>query len=414
MSIAPGCWWRTAPPAARRALIAASLGWMLDAMDVLLYSFVLNDIAREFGLSDRASGWLLAAPLAASAGGGVLFGWMADRVGRRRALSASILAYSLATAACGLSRSVPQLAVCRVVLGLGLGGEWATGAALVAETWPDAHRGKALGVMQSAWAIGYAAAAAVYAFVAPSWGWRGVFFAGIAPALVTLWIRTGVEESPLWLAHRREAAKRAAPAAGALWRAVLRRGALVTAMNAAAMFGWWGLFTWIPAYLSRPEAAGGAGLSIVRTSGWIMSMQAGMWLGYVTFGYLADAFGRRPVYVSYLLIAAMLVPLYGGVRDVRWLLLLGPAVAFFGTGYFSGFGAITAEIFPTPIRATAQGLAYNIGRGLSALAPVTVGVVSERAGLGAAFSLTSAAFALAALLWIWLPETKGTRLGLPG
>ena len=172
-------WWRSAPASARRALVAAALGWMLDALDVLLYSFVLNDVRREFGLSDRASGLLIALPLASSAVGGALFGWLADRVGRTRALTASIAVYSVATAACGLAQiGGAARAVCRVVLGLGMGGEWATGAALVAETWPAAHRGKALGVMQSAWAIGYAAAAAVNALVLPVWGWRGVFLRG--------------------------------------------------------------------------------------------------------------------------------------------------------------------------------------------------------------------------------------------
>jgi MFS family permease len=382
---------------------------MLDAMDVLLYSFVLNDVRLEFGISDRESGLLLAAPLAASAVGGAAFGWLADRVGRTRALTASILVYSLATAACGFSQSALQLALCRVVLGLGMGGEWATGAALVAETWPAAHRGKALGVMQSAWALGYAAAAATYAIVQPHWGWRGVFFAGVLPALVTVWIRRSVDESPIWLASRgRREATSGEPTL--LPSGLVRLAALVAAMNAATMFGWWGLFTWIPSYLSRPVADGGAGLSIVRTSAWIVLMQAGMWLGYVTFGYLADVFGRRRVYVTYLLAAALLVPIYGATRDPLVLLALGPAVAFFGTGYFSGFGAVTAEIFPTAVRATAQGITYNLGRGVSALAPVTVGLVAERAGLGAGFSLTSAAFLLAALSWIGIPETRGRSL----
>ena len=156
-----------ATPAARRALIAAALGWMLDAMDVLLYSFVLDEVRREFGIDDRLSGVLLALPLAASAIGGILFGWLADRIGRTRALNASILVYAVATAGCGLATNVWQLAIARLVLGLGMGGEWATGAALVAETWPAEHRGKAMGLMQSAWAIGYALAAAVNAVVLP-------------------------------------------------------------------------------------------------------------------------------------------------------------------------------------------------------------------------------------------------------
>jgi MFS family permease len=381
---------------------------MLDAMDVLLYSFVLNDIRREFGLSDRTSGLLIALPLASSAVGGALFGWLADRIGRTRALTASIAVYSLATAACGAAQSVEQLALFRIALGLGMGGEWATGAALVAETWPAAHRGKALGLMQSAWAIGYAAAAAVNALVLPVWGWRGVFLAGVVPALLTLWIRRSVEESRVWLDGR------AHPVAAGGRRLfdgpLLRLAVVVAAMNAATMFAWWGLFAWIPSYLARPAAEGGAGLSLLRTSTWIILMQAGMWLGYVSYGFLSDRFGRRRTYVTYLLVAAALVPIYGATREPLTLLMLGPFVAFFGTGYFSGFGAVTAEIFPTAVRATAQGVTYNLGRGLSALAPLTVGALAGRYGLGAAFSITSGAFVLAALLWIWIPETKGRAL----
>jgi MFS family permease len=389
--------------------VAASLGWMLDAMDVLLYSFVLDDIRREFALSDRTSGLLIALPLASSAVGGALFGWLADRIGRTRALTGSIAVYSLATAACGLAQSIEQLALFRIILGLGMGGEWATGAALVAETWPAEHRGKALGVMQSAWAVGYAAAAAVTALVLPVWGWRGVFLTGVAPALLTLWIRRSVDESQMWLdgrARRPEARSDRRRVDGGLMRLAL----IVAAMNAATMFAWWGLFTWIPAYLARPVAQGGRGLSVLRSSTWIILMQAGMWLGYVSFGFLSDRFGRRRAYVTYLLVAAVLVPLYGATRDPISLLLLGPFVAFFGTGYFSGFGAVTSEIFPTEVRATAQGVTYNVGRGLSALAPFTVGALAVHYGLGAAFSITSGAFLLAALLWIWIPETRGRSL----
>lgn len=403
-------WWATAGRDARRALLAAAIGWMLDAMDVLIYSFVLNDVRAEFGIDDRASGLLIALPLASSALGGVLFGWIADRVGRTRALMGSIAVYSVATAACGLAQSVTQLAVFRVVLGFGMGGEWATGAALVAETWPAESRGKALGFMQSAWAVGYAAAATLNAIILPRWGWRAVFFAGILPALVTLWIRRSVAEPAIWRDRGRAPRDSGAGLASLFSGDLGRLTWLVAAMNAATMFAWWGLFTWIPSYLGRPLAQGGAGLSIVGTSTWIVLMQVGMWLGYVSFGYIADALGRKKTYVGYLLLAAALVPIYGATRDQTALLVLGPFVAFFGTGYFSGFGAVTAEIFPTRIRATAQGLTYNLGRGVSALAPVTVGALATRWGLGGAFSFTGTAFLLAALLWIWIPETKGRAL----
>jgi MFS family permease len=403
-------WWRDASPVARRALLAAGLGWMLDAMDVLLYSFVLNEVRAEFQIDDYTSGWLIALPLASSAVGGVLFGWMADKVGRTRALMASIAVYSVFTGACGFSRSVAELAVFRTLLGLGMGGEWATGAALVAETWPEKHRAKALGFMQSAWAIGYAAAATVNAVVLPRWGWRAVFFAGLLPALLTLWIRRSVPEPELWQ-RQRTATDSAAGGVGNLFRGELGRLALtVAAMNAATMFAWWGLFTWIPSYLGRPIDQGGAGLSVLRTSGWIVLMQTGMWLGYVTYGFVADAIGRKKTYVGYLLVAAALVPVYGSTRDATVLLLLGPAVAFFGTGYFSGFGTVSAELFPTRIRATAQGLTYNIGRAFSAAAPITVGALANTYGLGAGFSLTSVAFIVAAAIWTWIPETKGRGL----
>jgi MFS family permease len=402
-------WWSSAPREARRALIAAALGWMLDAMDVLIYSLVLNDVRREFGIDDRTSGILIALPLATSAVGGVMFGWLADRIGRTRALMASIVWYSVCTAACGLAQSVQQLALCRALLGFGFGGEWAIGAALVAETWPAEHRGKALGFMQSAWAVGYAAAALVNAIVLPRWGWRAVFFAGVLPALATVWIRRSVSEPAIW---------RAASGNGKTDRSlrVLFQGQLgrvtwiVAAMNAATMFAWWGLFTWIPSYLGRAVSDGGAGLSILRTSTWIILMQVGMWLGYVTFGFVADAIGRKRTYVAYLLAAAALVPMYAATRNPAALLALGPVVAFFGTGYFSGFGAVSAELFPTAIRATAQGLTYNLGRGVSALAPFVVGTLAAAWGLGAAFSLTSTAFLVAAVLWIWIPETKGRAL----
>ena len=235
------------------------------------------------------------------------------------------------------------------------------------------------------------------------------FSLGVAPALLTLWIRRSVTESQVWL----DRPPRSGESAGirrSLGPRLVRLAAIVAVMNAATMFAWWGLFTWIPSYLARPVAQGGAGLSLLRTSTWIILMQAGMWLGYVSYGFLSDRFGRRRTYVTYLLTAAVLVPLYGATRAPLALLLLGPFVAFFGTGYFSGFGAVTAEIFPTAVRATAQGLTYNAGRGLSALAPFTVGALAAHYGLGGAFSITSGAFVVAAILWIWIPETKGRSL----
>ncbi|HVD77877.1 MAG TPA: MFS transporter, partial [Vicinamibacteria bacterium] len=346
--------------------------------------------------------------LLASALGGIVFGFVADRVGRTRALMASILVYSVASGACGLSRTIVELGICRFILGLGMGGEWTTGAALIAETWRPEHRGKALGLMQSTWAIGEMLAIGVVAFVLPSFGWRAVFFVGVLPAVIVFWIRRRVPESEIWLRQRQPTS---AGSLRILWRPDLRRNGIVaTAMNACAMFGYWGLFTWIPAYLSLPVEQGGRGLDLMKTTTWLLIMGIGKWLGYALFGFFADSVGRRRTYVTYLVVAAALVPLYGVARTPAWLLILGPLVAFFGTGYFSGFSAIVAELFPTEIRATAMGLSYNIGRGVSAAAPAVVGLLADRFGLGSAFLLQAAAFFAAALLALALPETKGRRL----
>src|SRR3954468_21240843 len=190
-------WLRSAPPAARRALLAASVGWMFDGFDIMIYSMVLAAVLAEFGISKTVGGVLGSLTLLGSAAGGVLFGTIADRHGRRVGIIGSVLTYSLFTAACGLAQTVWQLAVFRFVLGLGMGGAWTTGAALVSETWPDRHRGKAVGLMQSAWAIGYGSAAALAAVVLPRYGWRAMFFIGALPALAAFWMHVGLDESAM-------------------------------------------------------------------------------------------------------------------------------------------------------------------------------------------------------------------------
>jgi len=192
-------WWHDADLRARRAFVAASLGWMLDSFDVMLYAIVLASLMEDpvLHLTQSTAGILGSATLLAAAAGGIVFGVVADRLGRKRALMAAVLIYSVFTAACGFAQSALQLAIFRILLGIGMGGEWATGAALVSESFPARHRGKALAFVQSAWAIGYGLAALVNLIVMPLWGWRGVFFVGVLPALFTLWIRRNLEEPPM-------------------------------------------------------------------------------------------------------------------------------------------------------------------------------------------------------------------------
>jgi MFS family permease len=358
-------------------------------------------------LSPATAGQLGSITLIAAAIGGVAFGVIADRIGRKRALMAAVLVYSIFTAACGLAQSVAQLAVFRILLGFGMGGEWATGVALVSETFPARHRGKALAFVQSSWAIGYGLAALVNLVVMPIWGWRGVFFVGVLPALFTIWIRQKVEEPEIW--------RRSAPAergrVSALFAPPIARVTIfLILMNACTLFGWWGLNLWIPAYLNLPTSQGGIGLSSSTMSLFVIAMQVGMWCGYVSFGFMADAIGRKRAYVLFVAMASVLLPLYGVLRTPVVLLLLGPFVAFFGTGYYSGFGAVIAELYPSSVRATAAGVCYNVGRIASAAAPFIVGSMAASKGFGVAFAITGAAFLLAAVAWVGIPNTGNREL----
>ena len=412
---------------------------MLDAFDVMLFALVLPPVMAELGLTKGEAGLLGSLALLAAAGGGIVFGVISDRFGRTRALMGSVLIYSAFTGLTALTTNIWQFAVCRVLLGIGMGGEWASGASLVSEHWSAEHRGKALGMMQSAWAVGYGLAALVVGIVLPIVGWRGVFAIGVLPALIIFWVRRGVEESDMWTASHAarggatgadvaRANDSRAPGAGAqvglaasapagfgaiaeLFRGPIAKiTVVVTFMNACTLFGWWGLNQWIPAYLSLPAAQGGVGLSPRVMAGFVFAMQVGMWFGYVTFGFIGDKVGRKRTYVVYLLAASVLLPLYGFLRTPLVLLALGPFVAFFGTGYYSGFGALTAELYPTAVRGTAQGFTYNLGRVASAAAPWIVGSLAASNGFAAAFAVTGAAFLTAAIAWRWIPETRGRAL----
>ena len=402
-------WWSSATPEARRALIAASLGWMLDAMDILIYSLVLNDVRREFGIDDRTSGILLALPLATSAFG--RHDLRLDGGPHRtypRADGFDPLVFGLYRGVRPVpdrlsARSLPRASWLRLRRRMG---DWRR-----ARRRNVAGRASRQGARLHAERVGSRVCrrGAGHGYRVPRWGWRAVFFAGVLPALVTIWIRAigrGTQDLGASRGRRPIVFHLAALTRGELGRFTW----LVAAMNAATMFAWWGLFTWIPSYLGRPVErrrsrpvdpadvdvdhpdAGWACGSATSPSALSPTRSAAARLYRVS----ADGCCRS-------------CPSTARRASPRRSWSLGPLVAFFGTGYFSGFGAVSAELFPTSIRATAQGLTYNLGRGISALAPFIVGVACSVARAWAsAFSITSTAFLVAALLWIWIPETKGT------
>jgi len=394
------------------ALWAATAGYVMDAMDVLLYLFALQSIRAEFELTAAQAGLVSSFTLLASSAGGVLAGVLSDRVGRKRTLVYTILFYSLASAGSATARDLNELLFWRSLVGLGMGGEWSAGAVLVAETWPAEHRAKAIGFMQSGWAAGYMLAAAVSALILPRFGWRVLFLVGVLPALLCSFIRRKVKEPEVWL-NRKEKA----PLGSLLRPPLLRVTLLATAVATSVLLAYWGLFTWLPGFLSAPQEQGGAGFSIVKTSGWILTMQCGAFLGYLSFGVLADRHGRRPVFVAYMISAALLVPVYGtspfwaGGGASTVMLILGPLVGFFGSGYFSMFGVMLAELFPTAVRGAGQGSTYNAGRAVGAVAPFAVGALADRFGFGPALALNSVLFLGAAAMIFALPETRGRDLG---
>jgi len=408
-------WYREITGRQWRAFWAAYLGWALDAMDSMLYSVCILAIMKEFSLNTAQGGLLASATFFAAGFGSWMYGIMADKIGRRNSLMISILTYSLATGACGFAQTVTQLAILRVIVGFGVGGEWGTGAALVSETWPTKYRAKVLGFVQSGFAVGYMLGALIAAFVLPAWGWRYVFFIGVLPALITLWIRSGVEETDHFVEMKKDLKEGKAKRQGfiekfgELWtRRYIKSTIGIMLYGAFSLFAWYAIFSWLPGYLGMPVEKGGAGLSIFKSNMWVIEIQVGALLGYVGFGFFADLMGRKKATIFYLLAFAVMVPIFVYIRQPMWLLVAGPLLAFFGYGYIAGYGTIAAELYPTRIRATAQGFIYGCGRLSSGIAPYIVGLLAINYGLGGGFMVAPVALVIASLgVGFFIRETRG-------
>ena len=401
-------WYRGATPGQWRAFWSAYLGWMLDVMDLVIFSMLIGYVIDDFG-SDRSTAGLVASfTLLASAVGGILFGYLADRIGRTRSMVLSILCYSLGTLLCGLSTGMAMLLIARLIVGIGVGGEWGAGTALVTETWPARHRGKVIAWVQSAFASGYALAALVTALVVPALGWRWAFAVGVIPAVLAFFVRRHTPEPEVWeQATDRLGVRDAARLLAARPRVL----AVCLLFVAAAMCGYWGLFTWLPNYLASPVSEGGRGLGLLSSTTWIVIIQAGAAIGFVSFGYVADRIGRKFAFVGYFVLVALCVPLFVTLDDPSVLLVVGAVMALFGTGFYSGIGPALAELFPTEVRALAQGFVYNVGRAASALAPAMVGFAASSLGVGTAMATTAGFYLIAAVIVaFFLPETRGREL----
>jgi len=388
-------------------------GWALDAMDVQLYSFVIPTLISIWGITRAQAGELGTAALLVSAVGGWLAGWLADRYGRVRTLQVAILWFAVFTFLSGLAQNFAQLFAARALMGLGFGGEWAAGAVLLGEVIRPEHRGKALGMMQAGWAVGWGAAALLYAFffsVLPAeTAWRVLFLMGIAPALLVFFVRRYVEEPAVYLEARLKlAAQGDKPSALEIFRPpLLRVTVLGGLMGTGAQGGYYAVTTWLPTFL-RTERK----LSVLDSAGYLAVSIAGAFCGYLSGGYLADKIGRRLTFLVFAIGAGVVAVTYTMVPfgDAA-MLVLGFPLGFFASGVFSAMGPFFTEHFPTRVRGVGQGFAYNAGRATGALFPTLVGLLSARIPLGEAIGLFAGlAYATMAIAAFLLPETRGKVL----
>jgi len=402
-------WLRDLDTNERRALIACFGGWALDAMDVQIYSLVIPALLTVWGISTAQAGVLGTVTLLVSAFGGLLAGMLADRIGRVRVLQITILWYSVFTCLSGFTANYTQLFICRALQGLGFGGEWAAGAVLMAETIRDKYRGRAVGTVQSGYAPGWAVAAIAYtvifALLPSTLGWRLMFWIGILPALLVIYIRAFVPEPEVF--HRAQVRTARAGSWANFTGPVITRTVICAVMTTGAQGGAYALITWLPTYLKVQRH-----LSVLGTGGYLTVVIVGSFCGFLTAAYLADLFGRRNTVCLFAVCATIMVFVYMllPITDTA-MLFLGFPLGFFWNGMFSPMGPFLSELFPTAIRGTAQGFAYNAGRGIGALFPTFVGIMSGTMPLGRAIgTFTLIAYGVMLVAALSLPETKGRAL----
>jgi MFS family permease len=397
-------------------------GWVFDFYDLILFTFLLIPIGRELQLSNIALSYILGASLAATAVGGVIFGVLSDRYGRKRVLQWTILTYSIGTFLCGFASGIWLLLLFRIITGLGVGGEWATGQTFVGETFPPKVRGRYCAVMQTGAPVGIILASIVGGFAAPLIGWRTCFFLSILPALLVVYIGKRLPESDVWLERKRligMTEKTSEPVEFEhrnkfvlLFSNAYRKTFLKSLVLALFdMSAYWYTYSWMPGYLHQQR-----GFTLSKSAAWMLITQAGAFLGYISFGLVADRLGRRPAFSIYSVIMAsglvMITLLWQVVVVYPPVILSFMFLVGFGTGMFSGYGPLFSELFPTVIRNTAMGSAFNLARGVQFFTPVTIAVIAKRYGLGGGISL-AALFALLTGAWVWtLPETKGMKLAV--
>lgn len=404
----PFTWFRELGPRGRRAFFGAFGGWGLDSYDFQVLPLGLVAITAYFEISKGQAGLLTTVTLVLSALGGMLAGMLADRIGRTRTLIITVLMYAVFTVLCGFAPNYETLLVLRGLQGIGFGGEWATGAVLVAEYTSALRRGRTVGFMHSAWAVGWGLAVASYTLIFSVFdddtAWRVLFWTGALPALLVLYLRRQVTDAPL---ARQSTQHDHVPLRAIFAPGLLRVTIFSSLLGTGIQGGYYSLMTWLPTYLKTERD-----LSVVGTGGYLFFLISGAFLGYLTGAYATDLLGRRRAFAVFAVASAVLLIAYtqipAGANTL--VLVLGFPLGFCASGIFSGFGSFLAELFPTAVRGTGQGFTYNLGRALGAFFPTVVGFLSDVMGLGGAMLFGAAGYALALVALLGLPETRGREL----
>ncbi|MBS0294362.1 MAG: MFS transporter [Proteobacteria bacterium] len=406
-------WLKETSQEERRTLFAAFVGYGVDAFDYMIYTFMIPTFILVWGMTKTQAGYIATGALISSAIGGWLAGILADKYGRVRVLQLTVLWFSFFTFLSGFTHSPEQLFVTRALQGLGFGGEWSVGSVLIAEMIRARHRGKAVGLVQSSWAVGWGISAiafwAVYALVEQQTAWRVMFWLGVLPALLILYIRRNISEPEVFRATQQQLAKTGQSSNFMLiFKPGILRVTVWASLLATGMQGaYYSVTTWLPTYLKMER-----NLSVLNTSGYLMVLIVGSFAGYLTSAWLSDRLGRRRCFMLFAISAAILVTFYTQlpITDAA-MMVLGFPLGFFLSGIFSGMGAYLTELFPSHIRGSGQGFCYNFGRAVGSVCPAMVGYMSSTMSLGVAIGyMAVGAYALVVIACLALPETQGREL----
>jgi MFS family permease len=409
----PFAWYRVISSTEKRAFWSCKFGYILDAMDTQFLSFVIPTLIMTWGITRSDAGLIGTATLLTSAVGGWVAGVVSDRIGRVKTLQVTILWFAIFTLICALAQNFTQLLWARGLMGLGFGGEWTAGAVLIGEVIRPRDRGKAVGVVQAGWAIGWGLSTllymSVFSFVAAEYAWRVLFAIGIVPAPFVIWIRRFVAEPKVHLQQKQlEAAAKTHPSLLDIFRAdivwtTVRASLLATGVQG----GYYAVTTWLPTYLKSEKH-----LSVIGTGSYLGVLIVGSYCGYLTGAYVSDRIGRKRAFIAFAAASFVLVLLYTRLPlDNLSMLVLGFPLGFCASGIFSGMGAFLTELFPTRIRGSGQGFCYNFGRAIGATFPFLIGYVSQSITLGHAIGVfAAAAYGVVILAALTLPETNGRPL----